>query len=77
MAPWTSGRSRFPFKEENGGFKSPRGHYYREVEQLVACQAHNLKVGGSSPPLATKRSLGLLGVAACLSRRRFRRVRIP
>ncbi len=28
---------------------------YRGVEQLVACRAHNPKVGGSSPPSATKR----------------------
>ena len=27
---------------------------YRGVEQLEACQAHNLKVGGSSPSPATK-----------------------
>ena len=26
---------------------------YREMEQLVARRAHNPKVGGSSPPLAT------------------------
>ena len=26
---------------------------YRGVKQLVAYQAHNLKVGGSSPPSAT------------------------
>ena len=27
---------------------------YRGVEQLVARKAHNLEVGGSSPPPATK-----------------------
>ena len=27
---------------------------YRGIEQLVACQAHNLKVGGSNPPPATQ-----------------------
>jgi|BioPla2DNA2_1021312.scaffolds.fasta_scaffold00270_20 hypothetical protein len=26
---------------------------YRGVEQLVACRAHNPKVGGSNPPSAT------------------------
>lgn len=28
-------------------------HLYRGIEQSVAHQAHNLKVGGSSPPPAT------------------------
>ncbi len=28
--------------------------HYRELEQLVARQAHNPEVGGSSPPSATK-----------------------
>ena len=27
--------------------------YYREIEQMVARQAHNLKAAGSSPALAT------------------------
>lgn len=27
------------------------------VEQLVACQAHNLEVGGSIPPPATKQRI--------------------
>ena len=29
---------------------------YRGVEQLVACRAHNPKVGGSNPPSATTRN---------------------
>jgi hypothetical protein len=32
-------------------------HFRRGVEQLVARQAHNLEVGGSNPPPATKFSV--------------------
>ena len=36
-----------------------RKRKYRGMEQLVARQAHNLEVGGSSPPPATKTKTSL------------------
>ena len=38
---------------------------YRGVEQLVARQAHNLKVGGSSPPPTTGRSTVRVSSSSC------------